>query len=103
MTIDQDNSRAACYRVWIAAYRNWRPESYRDVPPPEAVALEPAETGTMSARQAARYVEAFNRASLARRAETWAFAIRVAVRYDGEPRPGRSLAEAGIGCPPPAG
>ena len=96
MTVtDQHNDRLGRYRVWIAAYRGWRPKSYCDVPP-DAVAIEPAERGTMSARQAARYVEAFNRAALARDGRIWAVAILISVRYDGEPRPGQSLAETAV-------
>ena len=52
------------YRVWIAAVSDWQPQYCTDVPP-TAVAIEPAEEGTMSARQAAGYIEAFNRGSSA--------------------------------------
>jgi hypothetical protein len=79
-----------CYRVWIAAYEDWQPRHCRDVPP-ESVALEPAEEGTMSAQQAARYVGAFNQAALARRRRVWALALPVTVRYQGEPRSGQRL------------
>lgn len=103
MTVkDQHNDRPKRYRVWIVAYRDWMPESYRDVPP-EAVAIEPAERGNMSARQAARYVEAFNRAALALRRRIWAVAILVSLRYDGEPRPGQSLADTAVDSSLPAG
>jgi len=96
MTVtDQHNDRLGRYRVWIVAYRDWMPESYCDVPP-DAVAIEPAERGTMSARQAARYVEAFNRAALALDGRIWAVAILISIRYDGEPRPGQSLAETAV-------
>ena len=97
--IDQDTAGPGRYRVWIARYQNGRPRSCHDVPP-DAVALQPAETETMSARQAAKYVEAFNRAALRRRRKIWAVAIPVAVRYGGEPRPGRSLGETGIDARP---
>ena len=85
------------FRVWIVAYRHWQPPSCSDVPP-DAVALEPAEEGTLSARQAARYVQAFNRAVLGGPRRIWAVAIRVVgVRYEGEPRPGQPLPDAGGG------
>ncbi len=78
------------YRVWLVSYRDWQPGSYVDVPP-EAVALEPAEEATMSARRAARYVEAFNRAASERGRGVWAVAIPVGSRYEGEPRPGQPV------------
>jgi hypothetical protein len=80
----------ARYRVWIAAYQQWQPANCQDVPP-QAIALEPAEQGTMSARQARRYVAAFNRAALGQGRRLWAIALPVAVRYEGDPRPGQLL------------
>jgi len=50
----------------------------------------------MSASQAARYVEAFNRAAAARRRKVWAVAVPVTVRYEGDPRPGQRLDAAPI-------
>jgi hypothetical protein len=95
------------YRVWLVSYRGWQPGSYVDVPP-ESVALEPAEEATMSARRAARYVEAFNRAASERRRCVWAVAIPVGSRYEGEPRPGQPMPlQKGVlatdppGTPPP--
>lgn len=78
------------FRVWIAGYDRWRPRDHRDVPP-AAVALEPAEEGTMSATQAAAYVEAFNRAALGRKRAIWAVALPVTLRYEGEPLPGQTI------------
>jgi hypothetical protein len=78
------------YRVWIASYKDWAPQNCRDVPP-DAVASEPAEPGTMSAAQAARYVEAFNRTALARQRKLWAVALPVTLHYEGEPVPGQPL------------
>ena len=95
------NDRSGRYRVWIARYCDGTPQTCRDVPP-DPLALEPAEEGTMSARQAARYVEAFNRAARVRRLRILAVAIPVTVSYDGEPRPGQSLADTGIGRPQPS-
>jgi len=83
------------YRVWIARIAGWEPNSCGDVPP-TACAIEPAENGTLSARQAARYVRAFNRVVLRGRPKVWAVAVPVAVRYDGDPVPGRQFV-------PPAG
>jgi hypothetical protein len=95
-------------RVWIVGYsaRDFRPVDWLDVPP-NAVAIEPAETEPMSPDRAHRYVEAFNRAAFGCSSEEkpsekpekrgkkakkrWAVAVPVAVRYDGEPRPGEKL------------
>ncbi|HUT88356.1 MAG TPA: hypothetical protein VMY37_02570 [Thermoguttaceae bacterium] len=105
---DRSKGRSCRYRVWIVAYRHWQPPSCSDVPP-DAVALEPAEEGTLSAPEAARYVEAFNRAVLGGRRRIWAVAIPIGgVWYEGEPRPGQPMPDAGGGfslpvsrrCPP---
>jgi hypothetical protein len=80
--------------VWILRYEQWEPQSLHDQPP-RAMAVEPAERGTMSARQAAVYVEAFNRAALDGRRRLWALAVPVMVRYEGEPRAGEIV---GSGC-----
>jgi hypothetical protein len=79
------------FRVWITRYRKWRPQDFRAVPP-EAVALEPAEDGTMSAPEAIGYVEAFNRAALRQRRKVWAVVLPVHLRYEGDPQPGAVLA-----------
>jgi hypothetical protein len=79
------------YRVWIAAYRQGQPCGWRDVPP-DAVALEPAEAETMSAAEAAVYVEAFNRAAWGQPRKIWAIALPVSVCYEGDPRPGQTIA-----------
>lgn len=82
--------RATRYRVWIARYQHKAPASYTQVPA-DAIACEPAEAETMSARQAVRYVEAFNRAALARRCRLWAVALPVEIRFEGEPCPGETI------------
>ena len=87
---DHHRERGRRYRVWLVAYRHWQPRNCSDAPP-NAVALEPAEDGTMSARRAARYVAAFNRAALGGRRRVWAVAIPVVLRYEGDPRPGQNL------------
>jgi hypothetical protein len=84
---------ATHYRVWIASYKDWAPQGDHDVPP-DVVASEPAEPGTMSAAQAARYVEAFNRAALARHRQLWAVALPVTLHYEGDPVPGQPLPAA---------
>jgi hypothetical protein len=90
---DRKRSGRARFRVWIAVYRDWQPDHYRDNPP-RATALEPAEPRTMTARQARRYVEAFNRMALARGKKVWAVALPVTVAYGGDPQPGAPLALA---------
>ena len=82
---------AGRYRVWIVRYESRQPDAWHDVPP-GAIAVEPAERGTMSGRHARRYVEAFNRAAQAGRRKIWAVAVPVAVRYLGDPRPGETVA-----------
>lgn len=82
------------FRVWIVRYDAWEPQNPSDHPP-AAVALEPAEEGTMTARQARAYAEAFNRATLAAGRSLWALAVPVAVRYEGEPRAGQLLERPG--------
>jgi len=88
-----DQGQPARYRVWIASCRDC---DYRPAPPgaaaAEATALEPAEEEAMSEREAARYVEAFNRAALSARRRVRAVAMPVAVCYRGDPQPGQTLA-----------
>ena len=85
-----DCARGSRFRVWIAAYDRWQPTDFGDVPT-AAVAIEPAEDGTMSKSQADAYVEAFNRAALGGRRKIWAVALPVTVRYQGDPRPGEKI------------
>ena len=82
--------RTGRFRVWIAAYEHWRPSDVGDVPP-KAVAIEPAEEGTMSGDQAVAYVEAFNRTAIGRPRRIWAVAMPVTVRYEGEPKAGETI------------
>ena len=79
------------YRVWIVRYQQWQPSGWHDVPP-EAIAVEPAEPGTMTGRRSRRYVEAFNRAARDARQGIWAVALPVTVRYLGDPQPGAAIA-----------
>ena len=78
------------FRVWIVQYDDWQPNDLHGVPP-QAVALEPAERGTMSAIEATVYAEAFNRAALVAARRRWAVVLPVEVRYEGEPQPGQVL------------
>ena len=70
---------------------------WHDVPA-GAIAVEPAEPGTMTVRQAGRYVEAFNRAAQSGPRKIWAVALPVTVRYVGDPQPGRDAGAGGIAC-----
>jgi hypothetical protein len=80
------------WRVWLVRYEQWQPDSWNAVPA-DATAIEPAERGTMSARRARRYVEAFNRAAHGGPRKIWAVAVPITVRYVGDPLPGEPLAE----------
>jgi len=84
------------YRIWITR-QGENEGAARSADPPPAVALEPAEGGTMLAGRAARYVAAFNRAAAEHGRTVRAVALPVAVRYDGDPSPGQRL-KAVEGC-----
>ena len=87
---DSNSSKRRQYRVWLCAFTDWEPRDSEDLPP-SATAVEPAENGTMSARQAARYTQAFNARMMAIGRRLWAVAIPVSVTYQGEPTPGQPL------------
>jgi hypothetical protein len=78
------------YRVWIVRYQGQPPAAWHDIPP-DAVAVEPAERGTMTIRRAARYLDAFNRAAQAGSQKIWAVAVPVALHYLGDLQPGATL------------
>ena len=82
----------ARYRIWIVRYEGLSPGSPHDIPP-NAIALELAEQGTMALPLARRYVEAFNRAVERRARKVWAVAVPVQIVYAGEPQPGEVLSE----------
>lgn len=82
------HERGGRFRVWVSLQRG-PDRPHGACSPPSAILLEPAEKGTMSARQAARYVAAFNRAAAAHGRAVRAIALPVAVRYEGEPLPGQ--------------
>ncbi len=83
------------FRVWIAGGQHGAGQHGTDVGrpgvSPAAVALEPAEEGTMSAEQAVAYVEAFNRSAVRAARDVCAVAVPVTVEYRGEPRPGEQI------------
>jgi hypothetical protein len=81
------------YRVWITRYENWRPRGPRDRPP-AAVALEPAEAGTMPRGQARAYADAFNTSALAGRRKLWAVVLPVEIRYEGDLEPGQLVGKS---------
>ena len=87
---DRNRFAAQRFRVWITVYRDWQPGHDGDIPP-QATALEPAERRPMTARQARRYVGAFNRAALAGGKKIWAVALPVTVSYGGDTQPGAPL------------
>lgn len=88
--------RGERYRVWLSL-QGGEDGPQQDCSSTSAIVLEPAEQGSMSARQAARYVAAFNRAATAHGRAVRAFALPVAVRYEGDPLPGQSL-EMSLSC-----
>src|SRR5436305_8033943 len=85
--------RRPLFRVWIVRYERWRPAAWDELPP-RATAVEPADGAAMSAREAVRFLEGFNRTMLARvenaagesddSLSVWAVAIPVSIRYDGD-------------------
>ncbi len=80
----------ARYRVWIVRYEGCQPGAWCDVPA-GAIAVEPAEGGTMTVRRARRYVEAFNRTIESSPQKIWAVALQVRIRYVGDAERGRTL------------
>ena len=96
-------SPGAAFRVWMVGYRDWQPADCHDVPP-EAEAIEPVEVGCLSRREAAEYVEQFNRTMLTQPARLWALAVPVEVRYVGDLLPGDTVLPGNIvkaPVPPP--
>jgi hypothetical protein len=71
------------FRVWIARYEKWRPVSWDELPP-RATAVEPADTAAMSAREAIRFLEGFNRTMIARLLPVWAIAVPVTIQFEGD-------------------
>lgn len=77
------------FRVWILHCEPWKPRHWDDVPP-RAIALEPAEAGCFSAREARDYVEGFN-TSPERPPRLWAMRVPIRWQVDVELRPGAVL------------
>jgi len=82
------------YRVWIAQPPAAQAAN-RDGLSTSLVALEPAEPGVFSARQARCYVAAFNRAARRLGSSARAVAVAVTLRYEGDPQPGCPLRQTG--------
>jgi hypothetical protein len=75
------------FRVWITRFEKWQPQAWNELPP-RATAVEPADATAMSAREAIRFLEGFNRTMLARLLPIWAVAVPVTIRYEGDLRVG---------------
>lgn len=75
------------FRVWITRFEKWQPAAWDELPP-RATAVEPADNSAMSAREAVRFLEGFNRTMLARLSPIWAVAVPVTIRYEGDLRVG---------------
>ena len=71
------------FRVWITRYEKWRPVAWDELPT-RATAVEPADAAAMSAREAIRFLEGFNRTMLARLLPIWAIAVPVTIHYEGD-------------------
>lgn len=78
------------YRVWIVQYQDGLSEE-RLARGGHAVAVEPAESQVMTARQARHYVEAFNQTAEHEARNIRAAAFPVTVRYGGEPKRGQAI------------
>jgi hypothetical protein len=88
----QGHKRGVRFRVWIARHlAEPNPTPAAEAAAAEAIAIEPAEPGTMSARHARCYVGAFNHAAMARRSSLRAVALPVVIRYEGEPAAGQRI------------
>jgi hypothetical protein len=82
------------FRVWIATCEEFS-SGQSSGKLREAVAIEPAEEGILSAAQAACYVKAFNRTAVGRGLRMRAVALPVVVRYEGDLQAGRKVAISG--------
>ena len=71
------------FRDWITRFEKWQPAAWDELPP-RATAVEPADNSAMSAREAVRFLEGFNRTMLARPSRVWAVAAPVTIRYEGD-------------------
>jgi hypothetical protein len=79
--------RSQLFRLWLATYTDWRPLHWHDVPP-LATALELVADETYSAGDARVFVEGFNSEMLEMERQLWVVAIPVALRLEGDARPG---------------
>ena len=74
------------YRLWIAGFENWQPQSWSDVPP-RARPIEAAVEGCFNAAQAAAFMEGFNTQVLRDAKPYWAVATNVTAQYQGDLEP----------------
>ena len=81
------------FRVWLARCGDGPQLGTTEDPSLGAVALEPAEEGTMSGPQAEAYVTTFNRVAALTPSRIRAVALPVMIRYEGEPRAGQPLGQ----------
>jgi hypothetical protein len=82
------------FRVWLTRCREAAGSAGLD-PALGAVAIEPAEEGTMSGPEARAYVATFNRVAALKPSRIRAVAVPIRITYEGEPRPGQTLGSVG--------
>ena len=85
-----DHSHAAKAAWWGDDLSDWRPSRWNQAPP-QATALELVEDRLYGAREAALFVEGFNRAVIDGDRSVWAVAVPITVRYLGDVEPGMSV------------
>ncbi len=83
------------FRIWVVRVEPWRPGGWDDLPP-RATAVEPAEQGSFSAPDAARFLEGFNGTMLSRSARLWAVAVPVSIRYEGDQCRGQIVSRTSV-------
>jgi hypothetical protein len=74
------------YRLWIARFENWQPQSWSDVPP-RVRPIEAAVEGCFNAAQAEAFIQGFNTQILHDEKEFWAVATNVTAQYQGDLEP----------------
>lgn len=88
----------AAFRLWIAGYSGWCPTNWTDRPP-LATALEPVSEATYSAEDARLFLEGFNSQMLRDARQLWVVAVPVALRFEGDLRPGDEIRGAQYALP----
>lgn len=79
--------RRVRYRLWLVEYRDWQPGRWNEAPP-EGRVIEPLGEGTLSAAEAAAYLEQFNETARVRLCNRWAVAVPVRTCFRGDLREG---------------